>query len=70
VLDAESSDFRKQNEIMSYHNEGLLTKAFVAWDGLQIVTWIFLAAFVAFYGNGQSDLVSLFLYDERLNRYS
>ena len=37
-------------------------------DRIQIALWIAAALAVAFYGNGQTDLVSLVLHSPRLNR--
>ena len=38
-------------------------------DQISVAFWILLAVAVAFYGNGHSDLVSLILFDKRLNRW-
>lgn len=34
----------------------------------QAAVWVLLAAALAYYGNGESDLLSLVLWDSRLNR--
>ncbi len=37
-------------------------------DQVQALLWVALAAVVAFYGNGERDLVTLVLYDPRPSR--
>lgn len=40
----------------------------VIGDQIQVLGWIVAAMAVAFYGNGETDLLTLIFHDNRLNR--